>query len=93
MPCQKDLLNQINETCINNSGDVLLDGNLQEQLLQVARTLNISWVKDAIHNSCSINCPRSTNCPRPIACEKHPSSKKNFSWLNEIKKDIIKKGR
>ena len=54
---------------------------------------NIDWVEDAISNSCSIICPRSTNCPRPVSCEKHPSSKKNFSWLSEIKKEIIKKDR
>ena len=67
--------------------------SIQNQLLRVARTLNIDWVEDAIDNACSIICPRSTNCPRPTSCEKHPSSKKNFSWLNEIKKEIIKKGR
>jgi len=90
---KNELLSEINNHCLNGKGDVVLDENIQTQLLKVARTLNVSWAENAIQNSCSIICPRSTNCPRPISCEKHPSSKKNFSWLNEIKKEIIKKGR
>ena len=81
------------DNCLNGKGDIMLKQEIQDKLLKVARTLNISWVEDAIHNACSIICPRSTNCPRPISCEKHPSSKKNFSWLSEIKEEIIKKGR
>jgi len=88
---KSELLNKIDEMCLNANGDVILNEEIQDQLLRVARTLNITWVEDAIYSSCSIICPRSTNCPRPVACEKHPSSKKNFSWLNEIKQDIIKK--
>jgi len=90
---KNDLLNEINYECLNNNGDIILNEEIQDQLLRVGRTLNIEWVEDAIYNSCSIICPRSTNCPRPTSCEKHPSSKKNFSWLNEIKKEIIKKDR
>ena len=90
---KNELLSEINDICLNNYGDIILEGNIKDQLLRVARTLNISWVEDALHNTCSTICPISTNCPRPISCEKHPSSKKNFSWLNEIKEEIIKKGR
>ena len=90
---KNELLNDINQDCLNGSGDIILNEGIQNQLLRVARTLNIEWVEDAIDNACSIICPRSTNCPRPTSCEKHPSSKKNFSWLNEIKSEIIKKGK
>jgi transcriptional regulator with XRE-family HTH domain len=89
---KNELLNIIDENCMNKQGDILLDGEVKDCLLRVAKTLNISWVEDAVYNSCSIICSRSTNCPRPIPCEKHPSSKKNFSWLDEIKKEIINKG-
>ena len=88
---QNEILNEIDENCINNKGDILLGGEAKNYLLQAAKILNISWVEDAINNSCSIICPRSTNCPRPIPCEKQPSKKKNFSWLEEIKKEIISK--
>jgi len=90
---KNELLNDINQDCLNGSGDIILNEGIQNQLLKVARTLNIEWVEDAIDNACSIICPRSTNCPRSTSCEKHPSSKKNFSWLNEIKSEIIKKGK
>ena len=90
---KSELLEEINENCLNAKGDILLDGEIRDHLLRVSRTLNISWAEDAINNSCSIICSRSTNCPRPTPCEKHPSSRKNFSWLNEIKKEIIKKGK
>tara|TARA_B110000467_G_scaffold164298_1_gene192936 strand:- start:372 stop:1946 length:1575 start_codon:yes stop_codon:yes gene_type:complete len=88
---KNELLNEIDENCINNKGDILLGGEAKNHLLKAAKILNISWVEDAINNSCSIICPRSTNCPRPIPCEKQPSKKKNFSWLEEIKKEIISK--
>jgi len=90
---KNELLDNIEMMCLSANGDIILNDDIQDQLLRVALTLNISWIEDAIYNSCSIICPRSTNCPRPNACEKHPSSKKNFSWLNEIKKDIIKKSK
>ena len=88
---KNELLEEIDEKCINEKGDVLLDGKIKESLLHVSKTLNISWVEDAINNSCTMICPRSTSCPRLIPCEKHLSSKKDFSWLNEIKKEIIEK--
>ena len=88
-----ELFNEISSSCLGGNGDILLNETIRNQLLKVARTLNISWAEDAIDNTCSIICPRSTNCPRPNSCEKHPSSNKNFSWLNEIKSEIIKKGR
>ena len=90
---RNELLSEINDNCLSGKGDIILKGEIRNQLLKVARTLNISWIEDTIQNACSIICPRSTNCPRLISCEKHPSSKKNFSWLNEIKEGIIKKGR
>tara|TARA_B100001250_G_C19812640_1_gene796519 strand:- start:2297 stop:3880 length:1584 start_codon:yes stop_codon:yes gene_type:complete len=91
---KNDLLDQIDYNCLTNSGDVLIDGLIKDQLIKTSRILNISWIESALENECSIICSRSTNCPRSISCEKHPtSSKKNFSWLNEIKHEIIKKGK
>ena len=90
---KNELLSEINDNCLHGKGDIILKQKIKDKLLKVARTLNIFWVEDAIHNACSIICSRSANCPRPISCEKHPSSKKNFSWLNEIKEEIIKKGK
>ena len=86
-----ELLNKINEALVKGNGDIVLKGNIQDQLLRVARTLNISWVEDAIYNSCMIICPQNKQCPIPVIHKKYSHSKKNFSWLNEIKNQIIKK--
>ena len=58
--------------------------------MRVARTLNISWVEDSIYNPIQLICPQNKDCPMPMH-KKASEDKKNFSWLNEIKQDIIKK--
>ena len=86
-----ELLNIINDKLGKGHKDIMLKGELQEQLLRVSRTLNMSWVEDSIYNPVQLICPQNKQCPRPILPKQKLDNKKNFSWLNEIKQDIIKK--
>ena len=87
---KNELLNLINNKLGTGNRDITLKGEIQEKLLRVARTLNISWVEDSIYNPIQLICPQNKDCPMPMH-KKASEDKKNFSWLNEIKQDIIKK--
>ena len=82
-------MNNLENTIMKSGGVGEIKKSYANEIIKLSRVLNIKWITDALDNQIDITCTRSNNCPRPIKCDGQ-KMKKNISWINEIKKEIIK---
>ena len=59
-----------------------------KEIVKLSRILNVHWIMDALNNEINITCTRNDNCPRQKKCGGDNVSR--VSWINEVKKEIIK---
>ena len=87
-----DFLYDMESTIMKAGGTSIAKKSHSKILTRLSKVLNISWVSDAVENPINIICSRSTECPRMKKCDgkKQP---KRISWINQIKKEIIKSSK
>ena len=59
---------RLKEACVGNGGSTQMSKGIQQDLLSVARILNIAWLERGIEKPAWVICPRSLNCPREPKC-------------------------
>ena len=85
----EDYINNVEASLMKTGGFGKLKKNQSDILNRLSKVLNIGWIADATNNDVDIICERSTNCPRTQSCD-GGKKKKEVSWINQVKKDIIK---
>ena len=87
----ENLNKSIYSECLENGGYVIANKKTKNIISQVGKVLNISWIIESLENPINITCQRSTNCPRDISCDNIQKTRKNISWVSQIKKEILEK--
>ena len=82
-------INDVENLLMKAGGSGKLKKTQSDILIKLSKVLNISWIADAIDNNVDVICERSTNCPRTKRCDGKKKTKK-ISWINQVKKEIIK---
>lgn len=62
------LAQTLKDACIDNGGSVSIPATIKNELRQIAKLLNISWVSRGIEKEARLICPRSGACPRSPNC-------------------------
>lgn len=62
------LANQLKDVCVANGGTAIVPRAIKEQLMTVARILNIAWIEQGIANEVRLICSRGNQCPRKPSC-------------------------
>lgn len=57
--------------CNENGGSAMIPVEIQNELRQTARLLNIEWLNRGIEKQARMICPRSGACPRTPSCHSH----------------------
>ena len=84
-----DFIKNLENTVMRAGGVGKIKKSYANEIAKLSRVLNIKWISDALDNQIDITCTTSSACPRPVKCDGE-KMKKNVSWINEIKKEIIK---
>jgi len=58
----------LKRACIDNGGSVTTPASIKNELRQVAKLLNITWLDRGIESEARLICPRSGGCPRKPSC-------------------------
>ena len=54
--------------CIKHGGSTVVPHNIRQQLLSVARILNINWIERGLASELRVICIRGNSCPRKPGC-------------------------
>ena len=84
----KNLIKNLENTVMRAGGVGKIKKSYANEIVKLSRVLNIKWITDALDNQIDITCATSNDCPRSVKCDGQ-EMKKNVSWINEIKKEII----
>lgn len=79
----------LKDVCANNGGTSSIPRSIKDDLMSVAKILNIEWVERGIHNHARVICPRSSNCPRDPCCRTAQVAESVEVSLDTIQKEII----
>jgi len=82
-------IKHLESTVMRAGGVGKIKKSYANEISKLSRVLNIKWITNALDNEINITCTTSNDCPRPVKCNGN-KMKKNVSWINEIKKEIIK---
>ena len=82
-------IDDVEKSLMKIGGAGKLKKSQSDILNRLSKVLNINWIADATKNDVDIICERSTSCPRTKNCD-GDKKKKEISWINQVKKDIIK---
>ncbi len=81
----------LKDVCLDNGGTATIPGHIKNELLRVAKILNIAWVERGISQDARLICPRSSACPRNPCCYTGESVQDSELSLRHIQKQIINK--
>jgi hypothetical protein len=59
---------ELKQICADNSGSVDMPKHIKQNLMSVAKILNINWVERGIPNEARLICSRGAVCPRQPSC-------------------------
>ncbi|CAH9061224.1 hypothetical protein PSECIP111951_02442 [Pseudoalteromonas holothuriae] len=62
------VVSELQMLCIKHGGSSVIPHNLKQQLMSVARILNIAWVERALSGDVRVICTRGNACPRQPGC-------------------------
>ena len=82
------IIEQIANGKMADDGGRVINKAAKQDLLSVARILNISWVERGIDNSASVICPRSSACPRDPVCPGTSAKKLKKSSMTDVREEI-----
>ena len=78
----QDFINDINKDANNSNGDFKIKNKHVKQIYKLSRILNIRWLAEATDNPIDI-----ISINNKVAIQ---NNKEKISWINDIKKDVIK---
>lgn len=80
---------ELKEFCSDNGGTSDIPKSIKNDLMSVAKILNIAWVERGIENAARVICPRSNDCPRDPCCQNVNVADNTEISLQTIQKEII----
>ena len=72
-----------------NGGAGKLKKKQTEVLNKLSKVLNINWISEALNNDVYIICEKNSYCSKSKCCDGN-KKKKEMSWTNQVRKNIIK---
>ena len=78
----EDFINEIHKDANDSKGDFKINKKHVEQIYKLSRILNIRWVEEAAKNPIDI-----ISINNKVSIQ---NNKDKISWINDIKKDVIK---
>ena len=84
-----EYIKDIEKSLIKTGGDGKLKKKHTDIINKLSKVLNINWISSATDNDAYIICERNTYCRKRKCCDRN-KKKKEVSWTNQVRKDIIK---
>ena len=63
-----DIANELKEACVNAGGSTTIPKSIEQEIMTVAKILNINWIERGIQNEAKLICSRGNVCPRKPSC-------------------------
>ena len=85
-------IGDIEKSLIKVGGNGKLKKTQSDIINKLSKVLNIHWIADATDNETYIICEKNSYCKKGKCCDGN-KKKKEVSWTNQIRKDIIKSAK
>jgi hypothetical protein len=83
-----DFINDLYVKTKKTQKKYLIRGAHKKEIEKISRILNIQWIADALDNEIDVTYIRNDNYSKEKKCD--AKSGNNISWINDVKKEVIK---
>lgn len=64
----QSIANELKSICVDRGGEAEIKPSIKQELMSVARILNINWIKRGIEKQARLICSQGKECPRKPSC-------------------------